>query len=493
MSSERAIIDIGSNTLRLVIFDGPRRAPVVVHNEKVTARLGKGVADGGQLTGKAMGVALRALRRYAGLLELRGVFDVQTVATAAVRDAANGGQFLDAVRETGLSPRLLSGEEEALTSAAGIVGAFPGAKGVVADLGGGSLELVHVAGAVCERGASLPFGTLWLPQLRAEGADRFARRVRKALVATEWHCTEGEALYLVGGSHRALGRLAMRQADWPLDDPHGFELATEAMQHVCRSAMRGGVPTSLPGVSASRLAVLPDTAALLSVLLREIRPSSVVFSAWGLREGLLYLSLDEADKARDPLTAGVSAFVESLGSAPETGTAVARWIGQAPPAASPAAEQLRRAAAMLILAAQRIEPNLRAAHALDWALHKRWIGLGEKGRAMIAASVTGNAGRDDWPAELGRLAAQEDLRTAHAWGLAIRLCRRFSALSPAVLAQSALTAEGGKLVLSHHPALAPLVNEGTEKDLRTLAEHLGLEPCLQPDPDRTGPGGETAP
>jgi len=493
MSNERAIIDIGSNTLRLVIFDGPRRAPDVVHNEKVTARLGKGVADGGQLTGKAMDVALRALRRYAGLLELRGIPDVKTVATAAVRDAANGGQFLDAVRETGLSPRLLSGEEEALTSAAGIVGAFPGAKGVVADLGGGSLELVHVAGAVCERGASLPFGTLWLPQMRAEGPDRFARRVRKALVATEWHCTEGEALYLVGGSHRALARLAMHQLDWPLDDPHGLELATEAVQHVCRSAMRGGVPALLAGVSASRLAALPDTAALLSVLLREVRPASVIFSAWGLREGLLYLTLDEAEKARDPLIEGVGAFVASLGSAPETGETVARWIASPFAATTGENRALRLTATMLILAAQHIEPNLRAAHALDWALHKRWIGIDEKGRAMIAASVAGNTGRGDWPPELARLASQEDLHTAHGWGLAIRLCRRFSALSPAVLSRSALGAGEGKLVLSFDPSLAPLVNDGTERDLRTLAEHLGLGPYLQPDPDRAGQGGETAP
>ncbi len=479
MNRERAIIDIGSNTVRLVIFGGPRRAPTMLHNEKVTARLGKGVAEDGLLSDKAMAAALKALGRYAKLLELRGVNDVQTVATAAVRDAANGGEFLEKVRETGLSPRLLSGEEEALTSAAGIVGAFPGAKGVVADLGGGSLELVHVAGPGCERGASLPFGTLWLPQLRADGPDKFARRVRKALVATEWQCTEGEALYLVGGSHRALARLAIRQSQWPLGDPHGFELASEAVQQVCRSALHGGVPAAMQGVSASRLAALPNTAALLSVLLREIRPSSVVFSAWGLREGLLYQSLEQAEQARDPLLEGIGAFVESHGCARETGAMIAQWIAQVPPAVDERAGKLRLAATMLILAAQQIEPNLRVGHALDWALHKRWIGLDESGRAMIAASVAGHSGSSELPTELYRLASQDDLCTAFIWGLAIRLCRRFSALSPVVLAGSTLRADQGKLSLALDPSLAALVNEGTEKDLRNLAESLELQPCIE--------------
>jgi len=479
MNDERAIIDIGSNTVRLVVFDGPRRAPVVVHNEKVTARLGKGVAEGGELTGKAMDLALRALRRYARLLELRDVRDVQTVATAAVRDAANGGAFLDAVREAGLSPRLLSGQEEALTSAAGILGAFPGAKGVVADLGGGSLELVHVGGSRCERGASLPFGTLWLPQLRAGGPDRFARRVRKALIASEWHCAQGEALYLVGGSHRALARLAMRQLRWPLDDPHGFALGCEEVQHACRSALHGGVPGELEGVSASRLAALPNTAALLSVLLREIRPSHVVFSAWGLREGLLYQNLDPAEQASDPLIEGVAAFVETRACAPKSGTMVAQWVGNAPSSEHDSARRLRQAAAMLTLAAQRIEPNLRLSHALDWALHKRWIDLDDTGRAMIAAALAGNSGRGGWPEDLSRLASQPDLNTAFGWGLAIRLCRRFSALSPVVLANSALDAASGKLTLSLHSSLAALVNEGTEKDLRILADNLGLQPCVE--------------
>jgi exopolyphosphatase/guanosine-5'-triphosphate,3'-diphosphate pyrophosphatase len=165
----RGIIDIGSNTVRLVIFGGPPRAPAVLHNEKIQARLGKGVAETGRLSEKGMKLALTSLARYAAILRLHRVEDVQCVATAAVRDAPNGGEFLDRVRDLGLSPRLLSGEEEAVGSAHGVLSAFPGAHGIVGDLGGGSLELIDIADDRCTHGTSLPLGTLRLPALREEG------------------------------------------------------------------------------------------------------------------------------------------------------------------------------------------------------------------------------------------------------------------------------------------------------------------------------------
>ena len=183
LETERAIIDIGSNTVRLVIYGGPRRAPTVLYNEKVTARLGKGVADNGKLAEKGMAAALSALGRYATILRLRGITDVQTVATAAARDASNGADFLARVAALGLEPRLLSGEEEAVTSAHGVQAAFPGAFGVVGDLGGGSLELIDIVGDTCTHGTSLPLGTLRLPALRTGGPAKFASRVRKAAAA----------------------------------------------------------------------------------------------------------------------------------------------------------------------------------------------------------------------------------------------------------------------------------------------------------------------
>lgn len=473
MNSQRAIIDIGSNTVRLVVYGPPLRAPIVLHNEKVTARLGRNLAETGLLGEKAMKAALVALGRFAVLLRLRGI-SAQTVATAAVRDAANGPAFLAKVAALGLEPRLLSGEEEAVLSARGVMAAFPGAAGVVADLGGGSLELIDIAKDHCKHGVSLPLGTLRLPQLRAVGPAKFRARVAKALRGADWSGSAGQTLYLVGGSHRAFARFAMQQLNWPLDDPHGFEISPEEALRLCRLIGRSKLPLVVPGLSSSRLASLTDTAALLGVLLQELNPDRLIVSGWGLREGLLYNGLDKAVQTQNPLLAGAAAFAEQFGIPAATAAMVAGWTASANPADGEADESLRLAATMLVLAAGRLEPNLRGEHAIDWALRKRWIGLDPAGRAMIAATALANAGKAPPLHDLERLAVPQALREAQAWGLAIRLCRRFGGLSPLALSNSALSIEDGKLLLTVREPFEALYTDATERDLRQLAERLGL-------------------
>ena len=479
-AEQRAVIDIGSNTVRMVIYGGPPRAPRILFNEKVTARLGRGVVENGKLSGKSSGVAMATLARFVGLIKLQGVRQVDTVATAAVRDAANGGQFLAAVQAIGLEPRLLTGEEEALTSAMGVIGAFPHARGVVADLGGGSLELVHVDGQSCEPGISLPLGSLRLPQLREGGNAKFGQRIHSVVTGAGWSCAAGETLYLVGGSHRAFARFAIHHLDWPLDDPHGFQLSPDQALAICRRILRGKLAPGTAGLSASRLSGLPDTAALLSVLIRETRPAALVFSSWGLREGLLYSALDKASREQDPLLAGVSAFTESMDVPVATGIMVARWTTAANPQDGENREALRLAASMLALASHRIEPNLRAELASQWALRKRWIGASAEDRAMIAACVLASAGRSAaLPPTISRLASADSLREAQAWGLAIRLCRRFTAPAAQALANSALRHEGSQLILSAREPYAALFTDTIEKDLHALAARLDLQPSFR--------------
>ncbi|MFA7601936.1 MAG: Ppx/GppA family phosphatase [Novosphingobium sp.] len=479
MTERHAIIDIGSNSVRLVVYDGPPRAPAVLLNEKVTARLGRNLAETGDLPDKAMKLALAALGRYAALLRLMKIGSVETVATAAVREARNGGAFLEAVARLGLAPRLLSGEEEAITSAHGVMAAFPGAAGIVADLGGGSLELTKLDGATARHGISTPFGTLRLEAIRAAGPGKFTARVRKALHAARWLESTDQPLYLVGGSWRAFARYAMAELDWPLDDPHGWELDTAAAIQLCRRLGSDKLRTDVPRLSSSRLATLPDAAALLGVLTRELQPASLVFSAWGLREGLLFRRLEPAVRAQDPLLAGVSAFAESLDVSPAAAAVVAGWTAGVCPAADPRKERLRLAATMLALAAQRTEPNLRMEEAMGWALRKRWIGIDDRERTILAMAAMANTGRTAPPPEFLRLASAADLREAATWGLATRLCRKFSACIAQPLSGSTLSHEGGRLVLTIGEPLRPLYTESVTKDLRLLAGWLGAEPAAQ--------------
>ncbi|PEQ12841.1 exopolyphosphatase [Novosphingobium sp. PC22D] len=472
-AEKRAIIDIGSNTVRMVIYNGPPRAPIVVLNEKVNARLGKELGQTGELSEKAMNAALAALRRFAAMIALSGVAQVECVATAATRDARNGAEFLAEVRALGLEPRLLSGEDEAAASATGVIAAFPGAKGTVGDLGGGSLELVAIDDQGCKGGITLPYGTLRLPDLRADGAQAFAQTVRHGLTKAGWTMGKGQPLYIVGGSWRAVALQAMRTIEWPLDDPHDFELRAGDILRMCRQFEKGKITDPDPRISSSRLATLPDAAALLAELVERIAPSKVVFSSWGLREGLLYAQLDASTQARDPMLDGVADFARRLLVAPEQARKVAEWT--APVFAIEGEEKLHFASTMLALAAMRTEPNMRTEQAMGWALRKRWVGLDVRGRAMMAMTVLANSGTTAIPAEFERLAPREDLHAAIGWGLALRVCRRLTACADEALSQTSLRREGGRLVVTLEEPMQALFANSMAKDMRKLAEWLGLE------------------
>lgn len=467
-AQSRAIIDIGSNTVRLVVYGGPPRAPVTLLNEKVTAKLGKHVAETGRLSDKAVDSVLAALRRYKALLDLAQVPRVDVVATAAARDATNGPAFLARIREIGFEPRLLSGVEEAETSATGVLGAFPGASGIVGDLGGGSLELVDIADGGTSHGVSLPLGSLRLPPLRARGDRVFVREISRMLAGADWVAEPEATLYLVGGSMRALGRAMMVQLGWPLDDTHGFALdAAKALELARRFARRGQALRQIDGVSASRAASIPDAAALLAVLLQKLEPKGIVFSSWGLREGVLFGSLPDAAQREDPLLAGVSAFVEPMGV---DGALVEATVAAVREVAPLAETPVGRAAVMLCLAAGRVEPNLRRELPTEWGLQKRWVGVDNAGRAALASALRaslgkGSAGQVPWSA----LAPQDLLFEARTLGHAARLCRRLSAGSARVLGQVRLRAKGDTIVIdSPDPNL---VGDSASRDLRDLVQH----------------------
>lgn len=479
---QRAIIDIGSNTVRLVVYGGTMRAPMVLLNEKVTAKLGREIAETGRLAEEAMALALRGLRRFALLLDDLGIKDVETVATAAVREAANGREFVEELRAIGLQPRVISGEEEALLSAHGVIGAFPDARGIVADLGGGSLELVRVAEGSADGASTLPLGTLRLPEHRGRNRAEMRKSLDKVIRKAGWDLAENTpeangALYLVGGTWRAMAVFAMAARGHPLSDPHGFELDAATALEVA-NVLAGSESETLRSrerISTMRAEKLPDAAVLLAALLARLNPSKVVFSSWGLREGLLYDRLPAHSRAADPLLAGVAVFASQRGAPPTLATRMAAWTLDAAPARTHGSERLRLAATMLALASMQIEPNLRLPQAIDWALHKRWIAVDGKGRAMMAAAIAANGNVLDLPDHVRALASEEALEEAVRWGLALRLARRLGARSRRSLEVSRLVLEVGALVLRLAESHAALFGVPAEKDMKLLAGRLGVE------------------
>ena len=482
--AERAIIDIGSNSVRLVVYGGTMRAPVVVLNEKVVAQLGREIAATGLLPADSIELAMRGLKRFALLLEDLGVQDVETVATAAVREADNGPEFLEHVRALGFEPRLLSGEEEAGVSASGVIGAFPGAQGVVADLGGGSLELVRIADGMCDTATSLPLGTLRLNEYRGEGETKpggMRKRLGMALKQGGWGNPTDGPLYLVGGTWRALAVYAMEERNYPLSDPHAFELDAHEAALLARRVARAApeMLAAIPRLTLNRADVLPDAAVLLQALLKQLAPTRVVFSSWGLREGLLYGRLEPHQKAQDPLLAGMAHFVGHRGAPPQLAARIAGWTVEAVPTGAAGSERVRLAATMLALASIQIEPNLRVEQAIDWALHKRWLAIDPVGRAQMAATSAANGNQLAMPKSLTKLASAEALEEAICWGLAIRLARRVGARSRKSFQVSRLMRDGGRLVLRLQESHRDLYGITVERDLALLAGRLRLEPAVE--------------
>ena len=175
--SRVGVVDVGSNSVRMVVFDGAARSPAYFYNEKVMCGLGLGLAETGRLNPRGRERALAALRRFALLAEGMNMAPLTVVATAAVREAADGQEFSNEVlRETGLRLWVISGDEEARLSAQGVLLGWPDAKGIVCDIGGSSMELAQVGGGKVGARATSPLGPFRLQQVQGGrgGADAAA-------------------------------------------------------------------------------------------------------------------------------------------------------------------------------------------------------------------------------------------------------------------------------------------------------------------------------
>ncbi|MEM8696647.1 MAG: Ppx/GppA family phosphatase [Pseudomonadota bacterium] len=479
-----AVIDIGSNSIRLVVFDGHGRLPAFLFNEKVMVGLGARRDADGALHDDAIADAMEILRRFRSLASAMHVTDLRTVATAAVREAGNGAVLTTQLKEIGLPVRLLSGTDEAKLAAMGVLSAIPDAEGLVGDLGGGSLELARIEGGEVRECASFPLGVLRVAELRSSGKKGALKRaVAKALKSADWtvRCAD-HPFYLVGGSWRALARVDMQRTKFPLPIVHHYTMQPERAAKLVRLLARidKSKLSCVPSMASQRIPNLPDGAAILSQLVKQIGLGELVVSAYGLREGLLYERLDDETRRIDPLIAATREEGERQGRFPEHGDLLNRWIAPLFSDESDTDKRIRLAACLLADTGWRAHPEFRAERGLEMALHGNWVGIESNGRGKMAQALFTNFGGGVGVVEeLVNLCSTKELEQAARWGLAMRFGQRLSGGVAGPLELSRVAVEGEKLILAIDKGDAELYSQPVAKRHRQLADAFGKEPEMR--------------
>jgi exopolyphosphatase/guanosine-5'-triphosphate,3'-diphosphate pyrophosphatase len=488
-----AVVDIGSNSVRLVVYEGVTRSPTPLFNEKTLAGLGREVQTKGLLAPDAVENALAALRRFRALCDTMGVERLWVLATAACRDAKNGKDFI-AKAESVCRTRIdvISGKREAELTALGVVSGFHRPDGIVGDLGGGSLELVDVHGTRIKTGTTLPLGGLALQDRSGKFVKKAETIVKSALAGvTLLKAGKGRAFYAVGGTWRALAHLHMAQTGYPLRVMHGYVIRSREALEFSRLVRRVNPETlsQIEVVASARRPLLPYAALVLEHIVRKVEPREVVFSALGVREGLLYSLLGPEERKKDALLAAAQELNRLRSRSPRHGEELIEWTDafMAGTGIDESADEkrLRHAACLLADIGWRAHPDYRGEQSLNVIAHAAFVGIDHPGRAYLALAIffrhAGLLHDEELSPRLRELASTRMLDRARVLGAALRVAYLVSASMPGVLPRTPLRVERHRLVLRLQGECAALAGERLLSRLKQLARLIGREPILLTD------------
>ncbi len=485
-----AVVDIGSNSVRLVVYEGLTRSPTELFNEKALCGLGREVQSTRLLAADAVQHALATLKRFRALCGTMGVKRIFAIATAACRDAKNGPAFIKlAERTIGVEIDVLSGAREAEFTALGVISGVHHADGLVGDLGGGSLELVDVRGTRATHGVTRPLGGLALADISSKSIKKAEKFVEKSLDGLPLlKACRGRTFYAVGGTWRSLARLHMWQTGYPLHVMHGYAIAADEALEFARLVHRVDVDTlsNIEVVNNARRPLLPYAALVLEHILRIGKPRQVVFSALGVREGMLFSLLRKKDKEKDALIEAARQLNQLRSRSPQHGEELIGWTDRFMRSSgldeTGEERRLRQAACLLADIGWRAHPDYRGEQSLNLIAHGGFSAIDHQGRAYLALSVffrhVGLVNDDEFSPRLRELVSTRMLDRARVHGAALRLAYVISAAMPGVLEETPLTIVRHRLALRLPGQFSALAGERILNRLRSLARLIGREPVV---------------
>jgi exopolyphosphatase / guanosine-5'-triphosphate,3'-diphosphate pyrophosphatase len=481
-----AVIDIGSNSVRLVVYERLARSATPLFNEKELCGLARGVAARGTLDPEAILAALTAIRRFVALTTQMQVSSIHVLATAAPREASNGAEFVGAVEAiTGAKVQMLTGAEEARLTALGIISGIHHPDGIGGDLGGGSLEVVDIRGMSIGEGETFPLGGLRLEEQSGKTIKKAEKIIAEAIEQSKILADgQNRAFYAIGGTWRSLARLHMRQKGYPLHVTHQYSIQSGEAADFCRMVARRDIDSldSIDVVSRSRRALLPYGAAVLEQVIKVMKPSQIVMSALGVREGLLFDLLDKKEKARDPLIAACEELAHLRSRSPRHVRELAPWCATVFSAIgldeTEEEARLRLAACLLADIGWRVHPEYRGEQSLNLIAHAAFIGIDHPGRAFLAlANFYRHEGLIDeaLSPRIRELASTRLMERARALGATLRVAHLISGAMPDVIGRTRIEPRGKALTLVLPKDLAPLGGARVLRRLGALGKLAGLE------------------
>lgn len=477
-----AVIDIGSNSLRLVIYDGLKRVPWTIFNEKVLCGLASGLAETGKLDPEGRLRAKLAIKRFVALSHSIGIKNLHIFATAAIRDAKDGKAFVQEVRdEEDIAITVISGKEEAQLAGQGVASSIVDANGVAGDLGGGSLELISIKkGKVQDDALSLPLGALVLHQ-----HENLRKQVDAQLMQFALHKElSGKNFYAVGGAFRNLAKLHMSRKGHPLKVLQNYAVPKadflDTLSVITKMSEKALI--KMGGVSSKRARVLPVAAIVAERIIERGNPAQIVVSTHGVREGFVFKRLPPEVQQEDPLMSGAEDMIQRVGVTPAYGHEVSQWIKPLFKAEKPAQMRLRKAACVLSEISRYENTEYRAELAYRRILDSSLIGLTHKDRIFVAKSVYHRYRVEDGKEiveSIQTLLSYEELNDTRTIGYALRLAQALSGCHVGMLSHTSLLIKEGRLILTLKKEAALLKGESIERRLLNLADWLDLEPVLR--------------
>jgi exopolyphosphatase / guanosine-5'-triphosphate,3'-diphosphate pyrophosphatase len=487
-----AVIDIGSNSIRLVIYEAALRSPAPLFNEKILCGLGRKLATTGRLNDRAMERALLALRRFYKISKHIGVKTYITVATEAVRRAENGREFIERAEQFAEGNiRIISGVEEAALAAAGIAAGFIDPDGFAGDLGGGSLELIDLKGAEVLDETSVPLGSLNLIDLFGADMGKASTHIDQHLRTIPWlERGRGRPFFAIGGTWRSVARLHMLETGYPLSIVQHYTMTTRQIDMLYAAVIgRAAKTEGLEKISSDRRDMLPYGLLVLKRLVDRMQPSRIVFSAFGVREGLIYQLLSHDELTRDPLIAACEEMASRRARSPEYGNELFKWtdgLFEVPDVTESAQERrLRHAACLLCDVGWRGHPDYRGEKVLGLIAQSSFVGIDHPERAFLALAVyyihqTSLTG--DFSPALRELIGRKWNKLAKIIACAARVASKLSASMSGVLSKTTLGYQDGKLVLHLPSKLEALDGEALRRRFKALAQIMNCDPEIRIEP-----------